>query len=157
MGGIAVQCAVGGIGEKATTELSTSFVGLVNCGTFQYGVNSSGIYRLNYGNVDGVTEFEKSFTLATSDYGAANKKRFRFVYVEVEIYGDTTFTLSVRPEKGSWITNTVSVVGAGLKKVRFTVQRTGGAGTYHTVKLASTSQFRVHSMSALIIPLAMGR
>lgn len=154
---IAVQSAVGAIGSKATTELSFAFAGMADCGQFQYGVNSTGIHLLNTGNIDGATAFEKSFTLATSDFGRPNMKRFRWVYVELEVYEDATFTVSVRPNKGAWVTKTVNVVGAGLKKVRFTIPSAGGMGTYHAVKVSSLSQFRIHSMSAVLIVMAMGR
>lgn len=153
---VAVQCAVGDIGSKATTELSLSFDAMVNCGEFQYGLNSSGIHRLNSGNLFNTTAFEKSFTLATSDFGKRNEKRIRYIYAEIEIYEDVTFTVSVRPNKGAWISKSVAVVGAGLKKIRFTIQREGCSGTYHTIKFASTGQFRIHSLSALFIVRAMG-
>lgn len=146
---IAVQTAVGDIGSKATTELSTAFAGMVNCGTFQYGVNSTGIYRLNSGNLDGVATFEKSFTLATSDFGKINAKRIRRLYAEVEIYDNTTLTFAVRPDKGAWITKSVALTGTGLKKFKVTIQREGCSGSYHTIKISSNSQFRIHSLSGL--------
>jgi hypothetical protein len=143
---IAVQTAVGDIGGKATTELSYSFNSLLNCGEFQYGLNSSGIHLLNQGNLDNTTQFESSVTLQTSDYGRRNFKRFRFIYLEVEVYEKTVFTVSVRPNKGDWIDKTVTVKNAGLRLLRFSIKKKGGQGNYHAVKIASKKQFRIHSV-----------
>ena len=78
------------------------------------------------------------------------------VYLEVEIYENTDFTVSVRPNKGSWISKTVTATGAGLKTISFTINRTGGLGNYHTVKIASNSQFRLHSVDGLLIVKSLG-
>jgi len=148
---IAVQTAVGEIGSKAVSELSYAFGGMVNCGRFQYGVNESGIFLLNSGDTDNDSLFESSFTLATSDYGAANNKRFRYIYLKIEVYGDTDITVSVRPNKGEWLVRSVAVAGAGLKTVSFTIPRENGQGNYHTVKIACNKQFRIHGISGLLI------
>lgn len=146
---IAVQTAVGAIGSKATTELSHAFAGMVNCGAYQYGVNSSGIFRLNSTNLNNGAEFEKSFTLATSDFGSINAKRIRRLYVEIEIKRDMTLFVAIRPNKGQWITKQVSLTGAGLRKIDLTIQREGCSGNFHTIRLSSTGEFRVHRMDGL--------
>jgi len=148
---IAVQTAVGAIGEKATTELSCAFAGMVNCGAYQYGVNSTGIYRLNSGNLDGTTPLAFSFTLASSDFGKRNYKRPRFVYLEVEIYEDTAFTVSVKPNRGTFIDKTVTAKGPGVKTIKVPIQREGMQGNFHTIKISGTKQFRVHEVSGLFI------
>jgi len=148
---IAVQTAIGEIGSKATTELSKAYNAMINCGVAQFGLNGSGIFLLNSGNLDGIAPFESSFTLATSDYGIKNNKRFRRIYLEVEVLGDSTFTLTVTPNKGMAITKMVSVIGAGLKTISFTIKREGGQGNYHTIKIASYDQFKIHSVNGFAI------
>lgn len=147
---IAVQTAIGDIGEKATTELSYLFDDLINCGKFQYGLNSSGIHLLNTGDTDNGSDFTSSITYQTSDYGVKNNKRFRYVYLQVELFESTTFTISIKPNKGSWITKSVIVSGTGLQTISFTIPRLNGLGNYHTVKLESLSQFRIHAVHGLI-------
>jgi len=153
---IAVQTTVGEIGRKALTELSFAFAGMVNCGTFQYGMNSSGIFLLNYGSTNNGSALSHSFTLATSDYGSKNKKRIRKMYMKVDVYADTNFTVEVKPEDGAWISKTVSVVGAGLKKINFTIQRENMSGTYHTIRISSASLFRIHSLHGLFVVRGLG-
>lgn len=153
---IAVQTAVGEIGSKALSQLSWNFNGLINCGQFQYGVGSDGIFLLNSGDTYDEVEFESSFTLTTSDYGLANNKRFRYVYLKIEVFEDTDITLSVRPNKGNWLNHTESIIGAGLKTVRFTIERNNGNGNYHTIKVACNKQFRIHEISGLLIVRPLG-
>lgn len=153
---IAVQTAVGDIGSKAVTDISWNFAGLINCGAYQFGVNENGIYLLNYGNSHNEALFSKSLTFVTSDFGLKNIKRFRYIYLEIEVYGDSTFIVSVKPDKGSWINKTVSVVGAGLKTIRFSISRTNGQGYYHTVKIASEQQFRLHASYGLLNVRSLG-
>lgn len=150
---IAVQTAVGEVGYKAVTELSFAFAGMVDCGGFQYGVNSSGVHLLNTGETDNLAAFERSFTLATTDLGVPNKKRVRRVYAEVEIFEDCTFTLTDTLDKGTALTKTIAATGTGLKKLHFTLPR--DSAVYHTIKLSSTSRFRVHKLSGLIIVRAL--
>lgn len=151
MSSVAVQTAVGAMGEKATTELSFGFDSMIDAGDFQYGLNSSGIYLLNQGNDDDGTAFTSTVTVHTSDYGRKNLKRIRYVYLEVEVYDDTLFEVGVRPNKGSWTTAYVSTTGAGLKTLRATMPKDGGKGNYHAVRISSTGQFRLHSLVGLFV------
>lgn len=156
MSSIVIQTAVGDIGEKATTELQFEYDSMVNCGQYQYGLNENGIFLLNQGNTDNSAVFESSFTLQTSDFGVKNNKRFRFVYLEVEVYKDSTFTVTVTPNNGTAIYKTVSTFGPGLKTMSFTIQKSGGHGNYHKIKIASNEQFRIHSVSGLMIVNSLG-
>jgi hypothetical protein len=150
MGCLAVQAAVGEIGSKATTEATFSFLGLVNCGRFQYGLNENGIYRLNSGDTDAGARFTKTITLATSDFGSNVMKRFRYLYVELETEVNIDIIIGVKPNKDEWLEKTVSVTGPGLQTVRVSINREDGQGNFHSVRLSSTGWFRLHSVRGLI-------
>lgn len=152
---VAVQAAVGPIGGKATTELSLSFLGMVNCGAYQYGVNSSGIYLLNTGSTDNAVAITHSFTLASSDFGNSSFKRFRRLYFEVEVQGETVFTISVKPNNGSFVDRTATA-SPGLKTFSVTIQRANTQGNFHTIKVSAAKQFRVHKIYGLINDRAAG-
>lgn len=156
MSSIVVQTAVDDIGKKATTELQFEYNSLVNCGKYQYGFNENGIFLLNQGNTDNSDVFESSFTMQTSDFGAKNNKRFRYIYLEVEVYEHSTFTVTVTPNNGTAISKSVSTIGPGIKTISFTIQKSGGQGNYHKVKIASNEQFRIHSVSGLMIVNSLG-
>lgn len=147
---IAVQSAVGPIGGKATTELTLSFAALVTGGRYHYGLNENGIHLLNSGDVDGEDDILRSISFATSDYGSKNLKRFRFIYLQVEVLGDASFTVAVRPDKGAWISKTVSTTGAGTKTLKVPIQREGGQGNYLSVKITSFNWFKLHAVNGLI-------
>jgi hypothetical protein len=145
---IVTQTNIGEIGEKATTTLSSSFCGFANCKNHQYGINSNGIYRLNYGD----TEILKTITFATTDCGIKNNKRFRYLYLQVETYDAASFTVSIMSNNDQvWMTKTVDVANAGLQMLRFTIDRLHGNGFYHTIEIKSYDQFKIHSMSGLVV------
>ena len=157
MGCIAVQCAVGEIGEKALTELSPSYESLINTGKFQYGLNDDGIYLLNTGNVYSNVTFTSSLTLGTTDFGIDTSKRLRFLYLKVEVMTDSTFTIKTKADGGSWETTTENVIGAGIKLIKVIFGHTTCLGDYITINIASTAQFRLHKITGLIIPKALSR
>lgn len=150
MATLVVQGAVGAVGAKASTEMSLSFAGLVDCGGFQYGLNGSGIHRLNTGNTDAGAAFTKTITLVTSDYGNQAMKRFRYIDFEIVTLSNIDMILGVRPNGGAWIEKTVTVSGGGLHTVRVSVDRENGQGNLHSVRLKSTGWFRLISMRGLI-------
>lgn len=147
---LAIQGAVGPIGGKATTELSLSLQGLVDCGGFQYGLSGSGVHLLNTGSKDDVTVFTSEITLVTSDYGNPAMKRFRYIDIEIVTVSNIEVVIGARPNGGSWIEKTVAVSGGGLQTVRVAIARDGGQGNLHAVRLKSTGWFRLVSMRGLI-------
>lgn len=157
MGCLAVQCAVGEIGEKALTELSPSYESLINTGSFQYGLNEDGIFLLNTGNTYSEVAFSSSFTLATSDLGIDADKRLRFVYLKVEVYEASTFTIKAKSDGGAWATVTKSMVGSGIKMIKAVFGSKSCIGEYITINIASTSQFRIHKINGLVIPRSISR
>lgn len=157
MGCLAVQCAVGEIGEKAITELSPSYESLINTGDFQYGLNASGIFLLNTGNVYSDIAYSKSFTLPKADLGIDENKRLRFLYVKVETYDDAVFTVKAKPDNGAWTTKTKSLTGAQITTMKIPIGSKSCIGDYITVNIASTAQFRIHEITGLVIPIASAR
>lgn len=156
MGCIAVQCAIGEIGEKALTELSPSYESLINTGSFQYGINSDGIYLLNTGNVYNGSAFTSSFTLGKSDLSIDANKRLRFLYFQVEVYEESIFTIKARFNNGAWKTKTKTISEASIKIIKVPFGNSC-VGDYITINIASTAQFRIHKITGLIIPRSLSR
>lgn len=154
MGCLAVQCAIGEIGEKALTELSPSYESLINTGDFQYGLNSSGIFLLNTGNVYSDVAYTKSFTLPKTSLGVDDNKRLRFLYIKVETYDDATFTIKAKPDNGAWTADTLSVVGADIRTLKAIFGSKSCISDYITVNISSTARFRIHQITGLVIPKA---
>lgn len=157
MGCIAVQCAIGDVGEKALTELSPSYESLVNTGRFQYGLNETGIYLLNTGNTYANVSFTKSFTFAESDLGVDENKRLRFLYIHLETIADASFTIKTTFDGVDLVTTTKVAAFTGLKIIKIPFNSSSCIGDYITLSIESTSQFRLHKINALIIPRALGR
>ena len=147
-----VQSAIGGIGSKAVSFSTESYNNIISCGGFRYGINSTGIYLLDQ---DNTTDYTSTFTLTTSDYGAENEKRFRRMYIEIEAENEIMLVVEVRPDSGAWITKNVTV-SAGIQKIRFSIQRSGGKGTYHTIRVSSTGQFKINTMKGKLTVLSQG-
>lgn len=57
------------------------------------GANESGIFVLDSGDTDDGSEIEAFFELVTSDYGIANQKRWRSMYIGYETEGDLMLTV----------------------------------------------------------------
>lgn len=57
------------------------------------GASDSGIFVLDSGDLDGSTEIEAFFELVTTDFGIANQKRIRSVYLGYETNGDLLLTV----------------------------------------------------------------
>ena len=157
MGCLAVQCMIGEIGEKALTELSPSYESLINTGSFQYGLNENGIFLLNTGNTYSDVAFSKSFTLPKTDLGIDANKRLRFLYVKVETYDDSVFTVKAKPDNGAWTTETKSIVGAVITTIKIPFGSKSCIGDYITINIASTAQFRIHKITGLVIPKSSSR
>jgi len=145
---LAVQGAVGGIGSKATTELSYSFSSMSNAGEYQYGVNKNGIYRLNTGETDDENDYTRTFTLATASLGEKGHKQGRMIYVGVE--ATEPFTVSISFDEQTFRNYTATPSKTGLQTVRIPIGK-NQRGKYVTVKVTSTDRFRIDSISGLFI------
>lgn len=149
---IATQTAIGELGRKAVTELSYSFDNMVNVG-HQYGCNSEGIFLLNNGEQDDDSDFTRTFTVSSSDYGTKNLKRFRFIYIGIDT--DNSFTVSVMSDNKVWRNYDAVLNKTGLQQLRVPVGR-DGYGRYWKVKITSTSRFRIDSIVGLLIIRPLG-
>lgn len=58
------------------------------------GANESGIFVLDSGDRDDTTQIEAFFELATSDFGVANQKRWRSMYIGYKTEGDLILTVT---------------------------------------------------------------
>lgn len=153
MATIAIQTAVGPMGQKATTLLSYGLRSMCNMGKFQYGANEDGLFLLNQGEDDAGRQYERSFTLATSDYGVFQPKRFRFVYIGIE--ADTAFIVSVKADDQDWRTYRVVPRKTGLQRIRVPIGR-DGQGRYWTVRISSTGRFRVDHIDGMMVVRSSG-
>lgn len=151
---IAIQCAVGDIGSKGTTELTPAFTSMVNAGTYQYGANDDGLYRLNTGTTDNAVAFASTFTCATTDFGENNPKRVRFVYVGIDT--DNIFTVSVKVDDQAWRNYATTPPTTGLQRIRVPVGR-DGEGRYWTVKFSSDYFFRIDEIKLLLYGQSTGK
>lgn len=153
MSGIAVQGAIGDIGAKATTKLSSSYNSLATINGVAIGANSSGLHLLNSGNQNNDVDFTKTFTLATTDFGIDNFKRIRFVYIGIDF--SSAITLSVKADDQSWRNYTITPKKTGLQKIKKSIGR-NGQGRYWTFKISSISAFRIDSLKAAIYVRPIG-
>lgn len=150
---IAIQTAVGDVGSKAVTELSYAFNALINTGSFQYGCNDDGIFLLNSGEQDNDGDYVRSFTLSSSDYGLANLKRIRFLYLGIDT--DNSFTVSVMGDNKVWRDYTVPLNKLGLQEIRKSIGR-DGFGRYWKIKISSTNRFRISMIGAVLVIRPLG-
>jgi hypothetical protein len=149
---IAVQTAIGGSGSMATTVLDLSFGDMLNIGSFQYGANDVGLYILNQGDKDADVVYERSFTLAATDFGIRNPKKLRYIYVGYE--ADGPFTVSVKADESDWKPHTVSIK-KGLGRVRIPIGHSV-QGRYWSVKISSTTRFRIDKIDGIFIVRSSG-
>lgn len=148
MGGIAVQGAVGSLGEKATTELTYAFNSMATINGVALGASSSGLFKLNSGTQDDGEDFTRSFTLATTDFGIHNPKKVRYLYVGIKT--DNIFTVLTRVDEGDWRLWPTKPPKKGLHGVRVPIGLSS-QGRYWTVKISSKYHFRVAEIKVLPI------
>lgn len=153
MSSIAVQCAVGEVGSKATTKLSYGFSSLVNIGRFQYGMDNSGIYLLNSGETDNNVIYSRTFTLATTDLGNKNRKRGRRIYIGVDT--NSELIVSIKFDDEEWRNYPVTPKKNGLQEINVPVGY-NGYGRYMTVKITSNNRFRIDNIDILLIIRSLG-
>ena len=148
MGAIGVQCAVGATGKKALTKLSNcDFNSMAVINGVPLGANSSGLFKLNDGELESSAAFTRTFILATTDFGIDNQKRVRFVYIGIDT--EYEFTLSVKADDQTWRDYTVTPPKTGLQRIRISIGRSG-QGRYWTFKISSTNAFVIDKIEAIL-------
>jgi len=150
---IAIQTAVGEIGSKATTELAWKYDDMVSVGNLQYGANEDGIYQMNATEQDDGSDFIRTLTFATTDFDSKNPKRMRSLYFGIET--DDDITVSVKTDDQSWRDYTLEHEKNGIQRVAVDIGM-DGQGRYWTVKLSSTTPFRIDNIGSVFIIRPMG-
>ena len=146
---LAIQTKVG----NAVTELSWDLRSMVNAGKFQFGSNENGIYLLNTGETDDGVQYERSFTLATTDMGKSNPKTCRSIDLGIDT--DNPITVSVMADNQEFRTYTVTPRKTGLQRMRADVG-TDGLGRYWTVKISSMYPFTIDQIDGTFIVRSLG-
>jgi len=153
MSSIAVQGAVGERGSKATTELSSGYNSLAVINGIPIGANSSGLFKLNSGSQDDTTDFTRTFTLATTDFGLSNPKKFRALYLGIKT--SARFTVSIKADEQDWRHYPARPPKAGLQRTKVPLG-SYSQGRYWTVKISSTSDFTIDSVEIVPIVRSQG-
>jgi len=145
---IAVQGAVGGIGNKATAQFTNyGFQSFAVIDGVPLGANSTGLFRLNTGEQDNGQEYSRSFTPATTDFGISNFKKARKAFLGFS--ADEEFTLTTTTDDQVSKTRTVDLKKTGLQR-RVVALGRKQSGRYWKVKVSSTSAFRFDSIDLLM-------
>lgn len=162
---LSVQCAVGNAGSKPVTQLkypSGPFLGLVNTGKNQYGMNDGGIWQLNYTPSEGAAtddgvEILYSLRLNASNFGIpGNMKKIMYVYSVMTADANcmTAPDVTLKPDDLDEFTCGYN------KKISREMMRTPvkcrRQGSYWIIGLDSNVPFTLFSMSANYIVRPMG-
>ncbi len=151
---LAVQAALGNVGEKPVTFLTDyDFNSICSINNQPIAVNSSGIYRLNKGSEDVEQNFVSSFTLATSDFGIQNIKRIRFIYLGLITSSD--LDVYIQNERSEPVQYTVKHLRDGFQRIRFPVSR-NEQSRYFTIQIKSSGWFTINNIDALLITRSSG-
>jgi len=145
MSSIAVQTVIGDEGTKATTELTYGFNSLLNNSGFQFGANSNGLFLINQGETDNLVNYERTFTLATTDLGIRNPKEFRFIYIGFSAFKGTRIDIYVHADDQKPIKHVHRAIKSGTQRARIPID-VRVLGRYWTVKVSSMKAFRVDEM-----------
>lgn len=141
---------------KAPAQFSNyDFNSLCNFNGMKLGVNNNGLYKILCGDADGTAEIDAYFTIATTDYGVSNTKKFRFMYFGYISDDDLKITISV--DEGTPIDIILTSNKDGLQCSRKSITRELH-GRYWTIKVANTNgaDFSVNDIEALLIILSQG-
>jgi hypothetical protein len=80
-------------GYRVSQYANYNFNSMCKFNGVHLGGNDSGIFVLDSGDRDDATQIEAFFELATSDFGIANQKRWRSMYVGYKSEGDLVLTV----------------------------------------------------------------
>lgn len=155
MGAVAVQGAIGEIGEKALTKLTNyGYNSLAMICGFAVGVNANGLYLLNVGETDDGEAFPRTITFASTDFGISNPKHLK--YIEFGIQIESSFTVSVLTADGEWREYESEPPYEGLTRVRVPIG-SKGIGKYWTVKFEASSFFRMDDVEVAMYVTSGGK
>ena len=121
------------------------------------GANSDGIYSLFDADNDDGTDIDAFFELVTTDFGALETKKVRFVYVHLETSGDLKIKLQV--DEGT--EQTFLIPAKKIGQLQHRAYRVDGRndlrGVYWRARVENTDgcDFSVDSIEALLMLLGI--
>jgi hypothetical protein len=143
-------------GKRASQYANYNFNSMCKFNGAYLGANESGIFTLDSGDLDGTDQIEAFFELLTSDYGVANQKRWRSMYIGYETEGN--LTLIVKDDDNNERSYTLEPIFAGLEQHG---QKVGigrdGKGRYWMIRIENVNgvDFSVDRIAG--IPVILGR
>lgn len=137
---LAVQGALGELGEKACTELGWRYESLVNLGQVQFGLNDTGIYLLNLGYTDADGPYLSRVVFPETDLGDERRKTYRFVYLELDAPKDVEFTVQVNGVEGKKTTPV-----DGIQTLRIPIEKEVGEVS-HSVSVQATGKYKLNKI-----------
>ena len=143
---------VGPVTAKATTQrVGFPFTSMCKFGGSYLGVSSSGLFSLGGDDLDG-SVIDSYFEPITTDFGIANDKRMRFVYLGFECSGKLTLVITV-DEKTERSYN-ITPKKTGQQRIRVAIGR-DGAGRYWNFRIKNVNgcDFSIDSIDILPIIL----
>lgn len=162
---LSVQCKRGNVGEKPVTVLSYKtagvFHGLINTGSYQYGINDGGIWQLNYAGdgeapTDDGQEINYSVRFNASDFGVTgNLKKIMHVYSMMSSAADcsTAPMVSLKADEQQEFFASRNLIN---QKMIRTAAKCQCKGTYWTIGLDSNVPFTLLAVTVNFIVLPMG-
>lgn len=146
-----------GLERVAPTQyLKYNFNSMCKFGDAYLGANSSGLFTLDDGDLDGSDEIEAFFELVTSDWGIPNQKRIRSMYVSFESNSDIQIT--VRDDEENERIYILEPIHIDNKQhtQKVTIGR-DGKGTYWMIRIDNIngSDFSIDRIE--VIPIILGK
>jgi len=142
------QGAIGGTGEKPTTFFSGwDFNSMAKVNGIPLGANSDGIFQLNTTEKDAGVNYTRTITFATSDFNIDNNKLLIFLYFG--FITNYSFTVEVKFDDGSWNIYSIVPASSGLQRRRLMLDM-NSRGFYHTIRVSSTTAFKLNYIKGLI-------
>lgn len=155
MGAIAVQGAVGEIGEKAVTKLTNyNFNSMVLIGGRAIAANALGLHILNVGDRDGDEAFTRTVTFASTDFGISNPKHLRAI--EFGMFTEDVFRVFVLTKSGEWREYESPEPQEGQTRIMVPIG-SSVEGRYWTVRIESDSFFRLDNVKVRMIVTSSGK
>ena len=141
----------------ATTQFTNyPFNSMVKFGNTYLGASSEGIYLLDGSDDDG-SEIEAYFEPITTDFGADNPKRMRFIYLGYEAQGDLELTLKADDKDTETITCEAESTKTGQQRRRVPATREL-QGRYWNIQVKNMDgcDFAVDSIDVRMIARSQG-
>ena len=139
--------------RKLSQFKNFNFNSLANIHGTIVGANTSGLFKLNQGNLDGDTQIPCKITLAATDFGIPNPKKIRRIYLG--FYADSDVTLTVSADKMESQSYDITVNEEGLGYATVTINQ-NLFGRFWSITLENTAGgfLALTRLEVLPVPLA---